>query len=277
MSTPQRLVPPPASSMGHRSIRGTILLAAYDEVDAIRPVLAEIEEAVSILQRSGIHLDVVLVDDNSPDGTKEAAVATAEQLGLSLEVLQGERSGLGAAMQRGIAHVLANVTTDFLVTMDADGQHDARQIPDLVRAHLSRRSDVTIGSRWVRGGESPGTSMSRSVMSKVGNLLARRITGIRGVADATTSFRVIQPAAAAAFSADNLQVDGYGFFSAFIALTQAHGFTIDEVPICFRPRYSGMSKLTLRDLLVFFTNLFRIRREVQRVRSARPATSTVGA
>ena len=244
------------------------MLATYNEAVSIRPVLAEVQEAVTILQRSNITLDVLLVDDSSPDHTAEIAVAEAQKLGLTLEVLSGKKEGLGKAILRGFAHALATNPPDFFVTLDADGQHDARQIPDLVRAFLARNSGITIGSRWARGGASPGTPPGRAILSKVGNLLVRQVTGLRGVRDATTSFRVIKPEVAELFKPNELNVDGYGFFSAFIALTQAHGYTIDEVPIIFRPRYSGVSKLTRKELLDFFTNLFKVRKQVRAVRSA---------
>jgi glycosyltransferase involved in cell wall biosynthesis/SAM-dependent methyltransferase len=249
-------------------MRGRIVLATYNEADSIRPVLAEVQEAVAILERSGVALDVLLVDDSSPDHTAEIAVTEAKKLGLNLEVLSGKKEGLGKAILRGFAYALTTNPPDFFVTLDADGQHDARQIPDLVRAFLARDSGITIGSRWARGGASPGTPPGRAILSKLGNLLVRQITGLRGVRDATTSFRVIKPEVAKLFKPEELKVDGYGFFSAFVALTQAHGYTIDEVPIIFRPRYSGISKLTRKELLDFFTNLFKVRKQVHMVRSA---------
>jgi glycosyltransferase involved in cell wall biosynthesis len=246
-------------------MRGRVIVATYNEASSIRAVLAEMEEAFSILRRSGIDLDILLIDDSSPDGTAAIAEKMAAQLGLDLTVLSGKKAGLGAALMRGFRHSNEHAKPDFYVTMDADGQHDARQMPDLVRAHLSRGNGITIGSRWVRGGSSPGTGLLRTVLSRTGNLLVRRITSTRDVADATTSFRVIDPEVTELFSADNLDVDGYGFFSALIAVAQAHGFTIDEVPICFRPRYSGVSKLTMKDMAVFWRNLFLVRKSTKAI------------
>lgn len=257
----------PASDRYDPTVQGVIVLATYNEAGSIRPVLAEVEEAVSVLRRADVHLRILLVDDSSPDGTAGVAKEEASRLGLQLEVLSGTKSGLGRALMRGFAHSLeANPPPDFFITLDADGQHDARQIPDLIRAHLARGSAVTIGSRWARGGTSPGTPPHRVVLSRVGNLLVRRIAGVRRVRDATTSFRVINSEVVRAFRADELRVEGYGFFSAFIALSQARGFVIDEVPINFRPRYSGVSNLTSKELLDFFMNLFKVRRQARELR-----------
>jgi 2-polyprenyl-3-methyl-5-hydroxy-6-metoxy-1,4-benzoquinol methylase len=240
-------------------------MVSYNEATAIRPVLAEIDEAATVLRRSGITLDVLLVDDGSPDETARIAVEEAQRLGLSLEVVTGEPQGPGNAFLRGFEHALIDAP-DFLVTLDSDGQHDARQMPDLVRAFLARGSGMTIGSRWVRGGRSPGTPMHRTALSLTGNFLTRRVTGLRGVRDSTTSFRVIRPEVVTLFKPHDLSTDGYGFFSSFAVLTQANGFSIDEVPITFRPRYSGVSKLTSRQMVDFLANLFALRRQVKKIR-----------
>jgi dolichol-phosphate mannosyltransferase len=250
-------------------MKGTVLLATYNEGASIEAVLSEVEEAVRILARSDIQLSVLVVDDNSPDGTSSLARKMASTLGLDLAVLSGTKEGLGVAIVRGLTHITSDPTIDFVISMDADGQHDARQIPDLVRAHLSRKSHVTIGSRWVRGGSSPGITRQRKALSLCGNFMARRVCRISHVYDATTSFRVIDRRVVELFSTEGLKVDGYGFFSAFIALAQASGFVVDEVPIVFRPRYSGVSKLTLNDNLTFFANLFLVRKRVDQIRSQR--------
>ena len=150
----------------------------------------------------------------------------------------GTASGT-ATPARGFAHALADPDVDFLVTLDADGQHDGRQIPDLVRANLAHGSGMTIGSRWTRGGSSPGTGWYRSALSLTGNAMVRSVTGLRGVHDATTSFRVYTREVAQLLRPESLRVEGYGFFSAFVAITRAHGYEIDEVPITFRPRTAG--------------------------------------
>ena len=98
--------------------------------------------------------------------------------------------------------------------------------------------------------------------------MIRRVTGLRGVRDATTSFRVIRPEVVRLFKPEHLSTDGYGFFSSFAVLTQANGFTIDEVPITFRPRYSGVSKLTMRQVVESFANLFTLRRQAKQTRQS---------
>ncbi len=255
---------------GGYHLLGTVVMASYNEAGSIASVLEEVAQAREALELQGIALDILLVDDNSPDGTATIARDVATARGLDLEVLTGSKEGLGAALVRGFRHLEAKPgKRDFIVTLDADGQHDARQIPGLVEAFLSRGSGVMIGSRWTKGGSSPGTSRARAVLSQGGNFAFRLITGTRKVKDATTSFRVIRPEIASLFDPAKLHVDGYAFFSAFIALAQANGFPIDECPIVFRPRSAGQSKLTLKDCREFLFNLFLVRKVAKTARAQR--------
>jgi dolichol-phosphate mannosyltransferase len=268
------------------SLAGWVMMATYNEASNIEQVLLEVVESAAALEPQGITVSVLLVDDQSPDGTAEIARRVASANGLRLLVVSGEKAGLGTAVLRGFGVATTTSPTDggqpadFIVTLDADRQHDARQIPALLEAFLARKSGILIGSRWTKGGASPGTSLGRTVISRGGNLLFRMVTGTRYVRDATTSFRVIRPEVAAAFQDTKLQVGGYAFFSSFIAVTQASGWTVHEAPIVFRPRGGGQSKLTGKDCVEFVTNLFTIRttaKELRRQRkgrrAARPATN----
>lgn len=259
--------------MAH-AMNGVILLTTRDEAVSIGPVFAEIDEAARVLVRAGIGLRVVLVDAESRDSTCATAAENATRLGLDLETHHAPAGGVGAVAAHGLAVALRSGTPEFIVTMDAGGHHDARQLPDLVRAHVSRRSGMTIGSRWMRGGSSPGTSWVRSATSLVGNLLARRLAGIRGVTDATTSFRVISPEAARVFLADGVLPDGYAYYCAMAGVIQAHGFGVDEVPICFRPRYSGVRQLSIGDQWEFVQALVSLRSVLRGIRADHRADQT---
>ena len=240
-------------------LRGTVVLATYNSGASVGPVLAEIEEAASVLRRSGIELDVLLVDDSSPDNTATIATDEAARLGIKLEVLNGFHLGVGRSQLAGFEHLLRHGDRDFFVTLDPDGHHDARQITDVVRAFVARRSGVTIGSRWVRGGSSPGTSALRSIVSRTANMLARRIIGLHGVHDATTSFRIIRPDVAQLWIDRQIPADGYGYFTTSVAVAQAAGFSVTESPITFRPRYAGVRSLSFSDVTAFWRSLHATR------------------
>jgi dolichol-phosphate mannosyltransferase len=253
------------------------MLATYNEAANIDFVLDEVAQAATRLARRGVTLAVLLVDDASPDRTADLAATAAAQHGLRLRLVTGRKEGLGAAYVRGLRAATDAAPgplgdsrpADFIVALDADRQHDARQIPSLVEAFLTTGAGVLIGSRWTRGGHSPGTGPVRTALSRAGNLAFRAVTGTRGVRDATTSFRVIDPAVAVAFDASGLRVSGYAFFSSFVAVAQASGALVAESPITFRPRGGGQSKLTAGDGIEFFRNLLTIRRTVRRISAER--------
>jgi SAM-dependent methyltransferase len=242
-------------------------MATYNQAGSIQAVLAEIEESAAILRRAGIELSVLVVDDASPDGTATIATSTAAGLGLALEVIGAPGGGPPAALGAAFRRLLDGDPPDLIVTLDPDGCHDARQITDLVRMFLARRSGLTIGSRWARGGSSPGTGAARAVASRTASALVRRATGLRRVRDATTSFWVVHPDVVRTVLADGLSIDGYGFYAAFVALAQAYGFSVDEVPIVFRPRYSDVATLSVRDIADFAQRMPEVRARAHEVRA----------
>ncbi|MBU6316746.1 MAG: hypothetical protein KGR47_09595, partial [Acidobacteria bacterium] len=219
-----------------------VLLASQHGFAAAEPVLAELDDARRALAAQQVDLAVTLLGRDTPDG-----------LGFADALL----SGFTLALQEG---------ADAIVSLDADGQHDPRQIPDLVRSHLLRGSGLTIGSRWTRGGSSPGTGPIRTLLSRAGNALVKAFTGARGVSDSTTSFRVYRPDVAEVLLQEDLPRETYGFFSGMVAVVQAHGFAVDEVPIVFRPRHLGPASIAGADLREFARNLPLIRRQVHRIR-----------
>lgn len=219
-----------------------VLLASQHGFAAAEPVLAELDDARRALAAQRIDLAVTLLGRDTPAG-----------------------EGFADSLRSGFALALAD-GADAIVSLDADGQHDPRQIPDLVRSHLHRGSGLTIGSRWTRGGSSPGTGPTRTLLSRTGNALVKAFTGARGVSDSTTSFRVYRPDVAEVLLHEDLPAETYGFFSAMVAVVQAHGFAVDEVPIVFRPRHLGPAPLSSSDLREFARNLPTIRRQVHRTR-----------
>lgn len=236
-----------------------VILPTLDEANGIAAVLSEVNEARLVMQQVSCDLGVLIVDDGSQDNTRSIATQFAAVTGMSLEIVEGPRDGLGAAMLTGIKVALSQ-RPSLVITLDADGQHDARDIPTLVRAHVAQEAALTIGSRWTGGGRNYGTSQFRAVGSRFGNSLFRIVTGTRGVSDATTSFRVYSQGAAQ-FLLNSLVADyrGYAFFSASVAILEAAGYEIREVPITFRPRHGGASKLNVGEAIGFFQALPSLR------------------
>jgi SAM-dependent methyltransferase len=245
------------------AMRVHVLLVSQYHFVAVEPVLAELDEARRALAPSGVHLVATLVGEPQPH-VRRAALATAGHLGLQLDIISIAEPAMVAGLRAGLTHAQGDRPV-AIVSLDADGQHDARQIPDLLRSHLARGSGLTIGSRWTRGGSSPGTGVVRSVLSRIGNAATKLATGARGVSDSTTSFRVYHPDLAHLLVGEPLPDEPHGFFSATVAVAQAYGFAVDEVPIVFRPRYTSGS-VGGDDLREFVSSLLPVRRHVRSIR-----------
>jgi SAM-dependent methyltransferase len=221
----------------------TVVLPTYQEAGAIAGVMRDLVRAAQLLETSGCKLDVVLVDDNSPDGTAGIAQSTASEFGLPLTVLSGLKTGLGVAFLRGFAHVLENSSADTVVTMDGDGQHDAADIPRLVAALDEQDVDMVIGSRYVAGSSTSGMTPRRLAASKAANAAFRALTRSGPVRDATTTFRAVRREVLESFNPAGLTVSGYSLQTTLVALSASAGWRIAEQPINFRVRSGGESKM----------------------------------
>ena len=248
-------------------MRGTVILVTGDHARSISAVLGELSVAAHELSADGIGLDVLVVDAGSTDGSIDIARTTAEQLGLALDVTTSVGTSAWITQRDGFTAALKHGSPDFLVTHDPAGHHDARQLPDLVRSFRAKGSGLTIGSRWVRGGTAPGTSRPRALLSRLASFGVARATGLRRVRDVTTAFRVIRPDAADLVSEQPATVGDYGYYCEFAAVVQAYGFTVEEVPICFRPRFGLVPRLTTGDLIEFWSDLRRLRSRVRSIRT----------
>lgn len=248
-------------------MRGTVILVTHDHAQSISAVLAELSVAAHELTADGIGLDVLLVDTGGTDGSIEIARRAADELGLALDVTTSDGTGAWITQRDGFTAALKLGSPDFLVTHDPAGHHDARQLPDLVRSFRAKGSGLTIGSRWVRGGSAPGTSRPRALLSRLASFGVARATGLRRVRDVTTAFRVIRPDAADLVSEQPSTVGDYGYYCEFAAAVQAYGFTVEEVPISFRPRFGQVPRLTLADLIEFWADLRRLRFRVRSIRN----------
>jgi 2-polyprenyl-3-methyl-5-hydroxy-6-metoxy-1,4-benzoquinol methylase len=248
-------------------MHGTVILVTGDHARSISAVLGELAVAARELSTDGVTFDLLLVDAGSTDGSIDVARSAADDLGLSLDVVASTGRSAWITQRDGFAHALKNSAPDFLVTHDPAGHHDARQLPDLVRSFRSTGSGLTIGSRWVRGGSAPGTPRPRALLSRLASFAVARTTGLRRVRDVTTSFRVIRPDAADLVTEQPVTVGDYGYYCEFVAAVQAYGFTVDEVPISFRPRFAPVPRLRAGDLVEFGSDLRRLRRRIRSIRT----------
>jgi dolichol-phosphate mannosyltransferase len=186
---------------------------------------------------------VLVVDDNSPDGTADLAERCGAALGRVEVLRRPEKAGLGGAYRAGFAHGLA-AGHGALVEMDADLSHDPDDLPRLLGA-LTTGADLAIGSRYVPGGATPEWPLRRRLLSRWANRYAALALGLP-VRDTTAGYRAYRAELLAALDFADTHADGYAFQVELTYAAHRAGATIDEVPICFSDRTLGRSKMSGR-------------------------------
>lgn len=232
-----------------------VVLPTYNEADNIADMLAAL--LVEFDAHQSLHFLVLVVDDNSPDGTAEHVRQISAGDG-RVHLLSGQKRGLGAAYNRGFLHVLKELDTDVVVQMDADFSHAPADIRRLVEGIDGQ--DVVIGSRYVSGGKvDESWGFKRRALSRFGNLFARYVAGIYRVADCTAGFKAIRVAALRKALPLRLHPSGYVFQVALLHALMISGARITEIPIYFADRTRGTTKLGRRDIVEFFLHVWWLR------------------
>ena len=211
-----------------------VVIPTYNERDNVGTLVPE------VLRTIDCH--VVIVDDDSPDGTGAVVRALAERDPRIHLVNHCPRRGIGPAYKDGFRVALA-LEPEFVVQMDADFSHAPAMLPEMVR--LATENDLVLGSRYVRGITVVNWSLNRLLISYFGNAYARRVTGMP-IRDATSGFKCWRQAALRAVDPDRVRSNGYSFQieMTFRAWKQAQ--RIHEVQIIFTDRVRGESKLSAR-------------------------------
>lgn len=210
-----------------------VLIPTYNERDNVPGIVARVREATP-------QVDVVILDDNSPDGTGDVADELAAADAQVFVVHRDSKAGLGAAYLHGFAWARER-GYDAVVEMDADGSHRPEHLPAMLAAAAD--ADVVIGSRWVRGGEVVNWPLSRKAISVGGNIYTKAMLGM-GVNDATAGYRVYRMSALAAMGLADVASQGYCFQIDLTRRAVRAGLTVVEVPISFVEREIGDSKMS---------------------------------
>ena len=218
--------------------RALVIVPTYNERENL-PVLVE-----ELMGQGGVR--VLVVDDQSPDGTGDVADGLARAHAGRVDVMHrtGVR-GLGRSYIDGIARGLREAV-DVICQMDADLSHDPRQLPALMAA--AAQADVVIGSRYVPGGAIRNWPRRRLLLSRLANFYIRQITRLQA-RDCTSGYRCWRREALAAMPLDRFISDGYSFLVEMLFVAAGHGLRIAEVPITFVERRQGESKLSRAVLL----------------------------
>lgn len=228
--------------------KSLIVVPTYNERENLPPLLDRIFEVVP-------QVEVLVVDDNSPDGTGEFADARAALDGRIHVLHRAGKEGLGKAYIAGFKWALERDYT-HIFEMDADFSHDPATLPRFLDA--ADQADVVLGSRWVEGGGTVGWPLRRQLISKGGSLYARTILGV-DIRDLTGGFKCFHRRVLAAMDLDAIQTRGYGFQIELTWRALRQGFKVIEIPIRFADRVAGQSKMSMRIMSEAFTMVWKLR------------------
>ncbi len=216
-------------------MRAMVCLPTYNERENLEPMVRALGEQLDTTRDR-----VLVLDDNSPDGTGQIADALAAELPWVEVLHRPGKAGLGPAYIAGFRQALA-AGAELVLEIDCDFSHDPKDVPRLIAA-CEAGADVTLGSRWVPGGGTVNWGRGRTFVSRGGSLYARLILGV-GVRDLTGGFKCFRRAVLERIDLDAIAAKGYGFQIETTYRALRAGFTVTEIPITFVDRRVGESKM----------------------------------
>ena len=231
-----------------KGMRTLIIIPTYNERENVPLLLNDIFKYAP-------QTDVLIVDDNSPDGTGHLVEQMRRQDARIHVIHRAGKLGLGTAYITGFKYAIAN-NYDAAFEMDADFSHDPRYLPDLLIA--IQNADLVIGSRYITGGSTPGWSATRRLISGCGNIFARFVLGIP-VHDCTGGYRCYRRRVLESIDLNAIQSRGYAFQVELTYRTLRQSFRIVEIPITFLDRRLGTSKMSRKIVIEAFVYVLRTR------------------
>ncbi len=226
-----------------------IVIPTYNEKENIIRILNAISKQRYYLPH--ISLKVLVVDDNSPDKTA-SIVQEYQKSNRNIYLITGEKNGLGSAYIRGFKYALYKLNADIIFEMDADLSHNPALIPQFIEKIATTNADFIIGSRYIEGGSIPSNwSLFRKLNSKIGNTLAKSISRLKNIEDCTSGYRAIHRELLEKIDLNELGSKGYAFQINLLYQALKHNANILELPIHFKDRTFGQSKLGIQDILEF--------------------------
>lgn len=232
-------------------MRTIVMLCTYNERDNIEELCRRI-----LIQNLGC--DILILDDNSPDGTGQVADKLALLHPQIKVVHRPRKSGLGRAIAAGFDYAIAN-GYDVCINMDADLSHDPQELPQMLSAIES--ADVVVGSRHVKGGQIIGWSPWRKLNHAISNCLARTLLHIR-THDVTNSFKAYRTALLRQIPYRNIMDCGFVSHTLLVGAFESGGYRVKEVPSCFVDRHAGHSKMSWNERLNGFKAMLEFRRKM---------------
>jgi dolichol-phosphate mannosyltransferase len=236
-----------AGERGYPPKKSLVVLPTYNEKENISALIGEILALDE-------PLEVLVVDDNSPDGTGEIVAQLAASDPRVHLLRRAGKLGLGTAYKAGFKYGLEN-GYDAVITMDADFSHHPRYLPAMLAA--AANYDLVIGSRYVPGGGVENWPWHRQFLSAGANMMSRVVLGL-SARDCTAGFRCYRRRLLQGTDWENIKAEGYGFLEEMLFRLHRAGYNIGEVPIVFADRKAGSSKISKAEIFKAMAMLFRL-------------------
>lgn len=229
-----------------------VIVPTYNERDNVEPITTAILAAEP-------RVDVLVVDDNSPDGTGQLADELAAKQPRIKVLHREKKQGLGKAYLHAFKWALEH-GYQYVLEMDADFSHDPKYLPKLIDEAKSG-ADLVLGSRYVEGGGTVNWGPLRKLISRGGSLYARSILGVR-TRDLTGGFKCFRRSVLEALDLDSVKSTGYAFQIELTYRALKAGFTVREVPIVFEDRRVGQSKMSRKIFVEALTMVWKLKATV---------------
>lgn len=229
----------------------TIIIPTYNEAENIELLIKQIFE-LEIDQ-----LEVMVIDDNSPDGTAEIVEGLSDNYRVKI-IKRGNKMGIGSAYIFGFKKAISE-GADLIFQMDADFSHQPTVIPDFIKA-IKTGAEAVIGSRYILGGEIVNWGALRKFMSRSAIWLSRIVLKLK-TKDITGGFRCFKRQVLEKIDLDKITSNGYAFQEEMLYRCEQASFKIVEIPIKFLDRSHGQSKLSFSEVIKFFITLARLKLE----------------
>lgn len=227
----------------------SVIVPTYNEKENIEPLIERLLDLP-------VKIQIIVVDDNSPDGTGDIADRLAEKNPGRVDVVHREgKLGLGTAYIAGFHHAIEQ-KRDLVVTMDADFSHPPENIPAMLDK-IQEGYDLVIGSRYIPGGKAVECTLPRKMLSWGANAFARIALGLTAH-DTTAGFRCYRREVLESVDLDHVISNGYSFLIEMLYKVQRQGWQVGEVPIVFHNRRQGVSKISRNEVLKAMVTVLRL-------------------
>ncbi|MFH1292026.1 MAG: polyprenol monophosphomannose synthase [bacterium] len=233
-----------------------IIIPTYNE----KKNISQLIPAIFALNIHG--LEIIVVDDNSPDGTAELISELCLKYPVKL-IKRRAKLGLGSAYIAGFKKALF-LEAEFIGEMDADFSHDPKDLPRLLEA--IQTADMVIGSRKIKHGKIIGWNWRRKLMSNGAMWFSRLLLGLK-TKDVTAGFRLFRRKVLMTIPLDQISSNGYAFQEEMLYRAEKSGFKIKEIPVSFADRREGQSKLSKEDIIEFFIIIIKLKFARKRTQS----------